>query len=429
MRALYSLILYLMTPLVVLRLLWRGLRARGYWERWPERFGWPARPARPGAVWIHAVSVGEAQAAAPMIRALRERHPQLPILVTTTTPTGAARVVALFGDRVEHRYAPYDLPGVVRRYLGRVEPRLLVVMETELWPNLFHHCHQRGVPVVVANARLSVRSARGYARIGHFTRRVLADVSLIAAQGRADAARFHALGADEGRLRVTGTIKFDARVPPSLHEQAEVTRRELGVDRPVWIAASTHEGEEAAVLEAFERVLETVPDALLVLVPRHPERFARVEQLARQRFVTVTRSSGEPCAAETRVYLGDTMGELPMLFAAADLAFVGGSLVEVGGHNVLEPAAVGVPVLFGPHMHNFAQVSQQLLEAGGARRVADREALAEWVVLWLQDANARHAAGERGAHMVAANRGALEALLGLLDGVLAGEGERPVAGG
>ena len=418
MRALYSLILYLMTPLVLARLLWRGVRARGYWARWPERFGWLASQPETGGIWVHAVSVGETQAAAPMIRALRERHPELPLLVTTTTPTGAERVVGLFGGEVAHRYAPYDLPDVVARYLDRVRPRLLVVMETELWPNLFHHCRVRGIPVVVANARLSERSARGYARIGHFTRTVLRDISLIAAQGRADAARFNALGAPEARLRVTGTIKFDARVPPSLREQAEVVRRELGVDRPVWIAASTHEGEEGAVLDAFERALESVPDLLLVLVPRHPERFQRVEQLARQRFATVSRSSGDPCGPETRVYLGDTMGELLMLFAAADLAFVGGSLVEVGGHNVLEPASVGVPVLFGPHMHNFAQVSQQLLEAGGARRVSGAEELAEWVVVWLRDANARHAAGERASRMVEANRGALESLLELLEGYL-----------
>ena len=422
MRALYSLILYLMTPLVVFRLMWRGLRARGYWERWPERFGWPPVLETEGVIWVHAVSVGEAQAAAPMIRALRERHPEVPILVTTTTPTGAERVRGLFGDQVIHRYAPYDLPDVVTRYLDRVRPRLLVVMETELWPNLFHHCRERGVPVVVANARLSERSARGYARIGHFARQALADITLIAAQGRADAARFSALGAADARLRVTGTIKFDARVPPSLHEQAAVTRRELGVDRPVWVAASTHEGEEAAVFDAFERVLETIPDALLVVVPRHPERFPRVEQLARQRFTTVTRSSGEPCTGETQLYLGDTMGELLRLFAASDLAFVGGSFVEVGGHNVLEPAAVGVPTLFGPHMHNFAQVSQLLLEAGGARRVEDTDQLAEWVVLWLEDANARHAAGERALKMVEANRGALESLLGLLEEYLGARG-------
>ena len=418
MRALYSLVLYLMTPLVFARLLWRGLRAREYWRRWPERFGWPEPPEERGGVWIHAVSVGETQAAAPMVRALRERHPGLPLLLTSTTPTGAERARGLFGDEVARRYAPYDLPDVVKRYLDRMEPRLLVVMETELWPNLFHQCRERGIPVVVANARLSERSARGYARIGHFTRTVLEEITLIAAQGRADAARFHALGAPEERLRVTGTIKFDAHVPPSLREQAEVARRELGVDRPVWIAASTHEGEETVVFDAFERALEAVPDLLLVVVPRHPERFARVEQLARQRFETVTRSSGEPCGPETRVYLGDTMGELLMLFAAADLAFVGGSFVEIGGHNVLEPAAVGVPSLFGPHMHNFAQVSQQLLEAGGARRVNDAEELAEWVTVWLRDANARHAAGERAKHMVEANRGALESLLDLLEGYL-----------
>lgn len=414
---LYTLLLYLLAPLVLLRLLWRGFRAPGYWSRLGERFGAPASDPPPGGLWIHAVSVGEVQAAALLIERLRLVSPGTPLLVTTATPTGSEQVRRLFGESVWHVYAPYDLPFAVRRFLDAARPRVVVVMETELWPNLTRICHDRGIPLVVANARLSARSAAGYRRLGPLTRTMLGEVAWIAAQAPADAGRFVALGADPARVKVTGSVKFDVRLPASLLEAGEALRREWGVERPVWIAASTHEGEDALVLEAARAVHAQVPRALLVLVPRHPERFERVAALCeRLGLVTARRSLGEPVEPDVEIYLGDTMGELNLLYAASDVAFVGGSLVAVGGHNMLEPAARGIPVVFGPHVFNFERISLLLLEAGAARQVRDAAALAAVVSGWLRDANERHAAGERARGVVADNRGAVDAQLQLILG-------------
>jgi 3-deoxy-D-manno-octulosonic-acid transferase len=418
MRALYSLLLYLLTPLVLLRLAWRGLRAPAYWRRWPERFAWLPVFAAVPRIWIHAVSVGETQAALPLVQALQARYPGHRILITTTTPTGSQRVRALFGDRVEHVYLPYDLPGAVRRFLDAVQPDIALVMETELWPNLFRACARHGIPLLVMNARLSERSCRGYGRFAALTRATLADVTHLAAQGERDAQRFIGLGAPAERVSVCGSIKFDLYLPASLREEAEVLRRAFGVERPVWIAASTHEGEDEQVLEAFRRMraADAHPNALLVLVPRHPERFATVAELCRaEGHSLVQRSSGSPCTAVTDVYLGDTMGELPMLMAATDLVFMGGSLVRTGGHNMLEAAALGLPVVFGPHVFNFEEIAERLLEAGAARQVRDAGELAAVVADWLADANARHRTGERGRVFVEQNRGARERMLALIE--------------
>ena len=421
MRLLYSLLLYLLTPLVLLRLAWRGIRAPAYWRRWSERFAWlPAQEAVP-RIWIHAVSVGETQAALPLVQALRERHPDYRLLITTTTPTGSARVRALFGDGVEHVYLPYDLPGAARRFLATFQPALALIMETELWPNLFHACRRRDIPLLVLNARLSERSWRGYRRVAALARATLVDITWLAAQGEADARRFVSLGADPTRVRVCGSIKFDLHLPASLREEAEVLRRAFGVERPVWIAASTHEGEDEQVLEAFRRLraADAHPHALLMLVPRHPERFPAVANLCRAAGHTlVTRSSGDPCGPDTDIYLGDTMGELPMLMAAADVVFMGGSLVPTGGHNMLEAAALGLPVVFGPHVFNFDEISARLVAAGAARQVRDAAELAAVITQWLADANARHETGVRGRAFVEENRGARERLLALIEPLL-----------
>ena len=419
MRYLYSALLYLLTPFVLLRLCWRGLRAPAYWQRWGERFGYYSRFDLHDSLWIHAVSVGEVVAAAPLVRALRAARPKATLLITTMTPTGSAQVRRLFGAEVRHVYVPYDLPGAVRRFLEQARPRLALIMETELWPNLFHACATRGVPLIVANARLSARSAVGYHRVGALARATLRDVSVIAAQSETDAERFIALGAPRETLHVTGSIKFDMHLPASLREQAQVLRRELGVQRPVWIAASTHEGEEEQVLEAFAQVRVQVANALLLLVPRHPERFARVAALCEKRGLSlVSRSSHLPCQSDTAVFLGDSMGELPLFYAAADLAFIGGSLVPTGGHNPLEAAALGVPLLFGPQMFNFAAISQLLLRENAALQVGDAQALGDGVVLLLRDTERRHALGENGRRVVAANRGALERLMKIVTAYL-----------
>lgn len=415
MRPIYSLILYLLTPLVLLRLAWRGLRAPEYWKRWPERFGFFSAPQLNETIWIHAVSVGEFQAALPLIKALQARYPDVKMVVTTTTPTGSVRVQAALGDTVFHVYAPYDLPGAVRRFLRRIRPRVAIIMETELWPNLFHGCHARDIPLILANARLSERSAAGYRRIAGLTRQTLCNITAVAAQTQDDARRLISLGADAARVHVTGNIKFDINIPASLHEQAVALRQEWGAERPVWIAASTHEGEDEQVLEAFAAVRQALPDALLVLVPRHPERFPRVAALCRkQGYEVVLRSEQRQCSATTAVFVGDSMGELMLFYAASDVAFIGGSLVATGGHNMLEPAALGIPVITGPHTFNFAEISRMLLNAGAARQVDGATQLAEVVTAYLKDNDLRHAAGEKGRHLVEQNRGALMKLVDIV---------------
>lgn len=417
MRPIYTGLLYLMLPLALLRLYWRGRRDIGHRQRWRERLGF-VPTLSPDGLWVHAVSVGETRAALPLIRALLDRYPNLPLLVTTTTLTGSRQVREALGERVHHVYAPYDLPGAARRFLRRVRPRLAVIMETELWPNLLRQCATTGIPVLLANARLSERSARGYGRIRGLTAAMLRDVTLIAAQADADAARFRALGASW--VEVAGNLKYDLALPAELPEQGRRLRRDvLGEQRPVWIAASTHAGEDEPILDAFARLRARWPALLLLLVPRHPERFDSVAALCRQRGFSVTRrGGGNACTPDTAVFLGDSMGELLLFYAAADLTFVGGSLVATGGHNVLEPALLGLPVLFGPHMFNFTEAGERLLKAEAAWRVADAGGLAAAVDRLLADPELRQVAGQRGRAVVERHRGALAALLNFVERLL-----------
>ncbi len=413
-RTLYTLLFHLGLPLVALRLAWRAWRAPAYARRVKERFAFDLPPLEPGGIWVHAVSVGESIAAAPMVRALLERHPDLPITITCMTPTGSERIQALFGERVQHCYLPYDLPWAAARFLDRVRPRLSVIMETELWPNHIHQCARRRIPVVLANARLSERSARGYARFHKLTAPMLAELSWIAVQTEAEAERFRKLGARPECVGVTGSIKFDLRIDPALPARAAGLREQWGASaRPVWIAASTHAGEDEIILAAHKSLLAQRPDALLILVPRHPERFGPVFELCRREgLATVRRSSAAPVTAADSVLLGDTMGELLFLYALADIAFVGGSLVPNGGHNLLEPAALGKPVLSGPHLFNFLEIAAQLRDAGALDEVADAGELAAQVGgLWAEPKRAA-AMHEAGLGVLRANQGALERLLG-----------------
>ncbi len=420
MRHLYSALLYLATPLILARLAWSGRRNRGYWKRWPERFGFVADAPPPGGIWVHAVSVGEVIAALPLVERLMASHPELAVTVTTMTPTGSERVRAALGERVHHRYLPYDLPGAVGRFLDDVRPRLGLLMETELWPNLVAGCATRRVPLVLANARLSAGSADGYRKIGGLVRPLLGGLAAITAQAEADAQRFVALGADPARVKVTGSIKFDLAIDDATRAAGRALREALGAERPCWIAASTHDGEDEQVLAAHAGVRERFPGALLLLVPRHPERFVRVAALCEARgFGGARRSRGET-GDEVAVYLGDTMGELLALYAAADVAFVGGSLVPTGGHNPLEPVALGLPVVTGPHLHNFARIASLLEEAGALTRVADAGALASWVVELLASPERAAAAGAAGREVVERNRGALDRLLTEVETLLAG---------
>jgi 3-deoxy-D-manno-octulosonic-acid transferase len=414
MRWLYTLLIWLLLPFVLLRLLWRSIKAPAYRRRWNERFGLFEPPSGWGGVWIHAVSVGEVQAVLPLIRRLRKAHPELPLTVTTTTPTGSARVTEQLGNQVFHVYLPYDLPLALTGFLRRVRPQVLLMVETEIWPNLLWACRRHGVYTLLANARLSARSAKGYARFGRFSRETFQRIDCVAAQAEADAQRFRELGVPEERVVVTGSIKFDMQIPASLEEQVEVLRREWG-GRPVWVAGSTHEGEDERVLFAHRKVLSQFPNALLILVPRHPERFDRVAGLCKREQLRYSRRSRPGDYSEqTQVYLGDTMGELPLLLGLADVAFLGGSLVKVGGHNMLEASAQGVPVCFGPHVFNFAAISQLLVDEGAARQVESEAELGDCVIRWFGDASLRAEVGENGRRVVMQNRGALDRLLNLL---------------
>lgn len=414
-RTLYTALFYLGLPLVAIRLWLRARKAPAYAKRIGERFTLGMPTLQPGGIWVHAVSVGESIAAAPMIRALLERYPALPITVTCMTPTGSERIRALFANeaRIQHCYLPYDLPCAAARFLDRVQPKLAVIMETELWPNHIHQCAKRGIPVALANGRLSQRSAKGYGRFSKLTAPMLAEMSLLAVQTEAEAQRFRDLGARPESVEVTGSIKFDLTIDPQLLQRATELRNQWQAqDRPVWIAASTHEGEDEVVLDAHRRLLANHPDALLILVPRHPERFNSVFELCqREGFATVRRSTGANVDAQTSVLLGDTMGELLFLYALADSAFVGGSLVPNGGHNLLEPAALAKPVLSGPHLFNFLDIAAQLREAGALAEVDDAEGLAVEVQRLFELPRDAQRMAEAGLAVMRRNQGALQRLL------------------
>lgn len=421
-RTLYSIFFYLALPVILVRLFLRGRKAPAYRRRIGERFALGLPKLRQGGIWLHAVSVGESIAAAPVVRALQQQYPDLPITVTCMTPTGSERIRSMFGDSVQHCYLPYDLPCRARRFLGLLRPQLGIVMETELWPNHIDQCARMGIPVVLANARLSERSARGYARFPKLTVPMLAQLSGIAVQTPAEAERFLQLGARSEAVQVTGSIKFDLQVDPALVEQANGLREKWqATQRPVWIAGSTHEGEDVQILQAHRQLLQQFPDALLILVPRHPERFDSVYQLCvDQGMPTVRRSTGELVTDKHAVLLGDTMGELLLLYALADVALVGGSLVEHGGHNVLEPAALGKPVLSGPHVFNFLDIVGQMREAGALQEVTDAASLAAAVQRLWTDPQAYAEIQSAGRQVLKANQGALQRLLDMLASRLQG---------
>lgn len=416
MRRLYTLLLYVALPLISLVVLARGLREREYWRGWSARFGFGApRPGR--GIWVHAVSVGEVQAAAVLIAALHERAPALDVVLSCATPTGRARARALLPG-VDVRYAPYDLPGSVRRCLQRLRPRLLILIETELWPNLLREAQRAGTPTLIASARISARSAGIYRRLPGLLRAALAANVWVAAQSRADALRFLALGVPPQRVSVAGNIKFDRAVPAELMRRGAELRARYAAGRPVWVAGSTHAGEERIVLEAHRQLRAREPHALLILAPRHPQRFDAAAAAAAAHGLHAVRRTGEPPAGDYAVLLLDTLGELAEFYAAADIAFVGGSLVRVGGHNLLEPAAIGLPVLSGPQQYNSPDVARSLVEQGALTIVHDAAELAAALQKLLADAPARARQGAAGRSVIEANRGARERLVQLIDTLL-----------
>lgn len=418
LRGLYSAALYLLAPITVYHLIWRGLRQPAYFQRWPERYAVYRDDHPAPTLWVHAVSVGEVNAAVPLVNVLRRSRPDLRLLVTTITPTGSERVRALWGDSVEHVYLPYDLPGAVGRFLDHYRPCAALIMETELWPSLMFGCRERSIPVYILNARLSERSLRGYRVLAPLVARALRTVHTVAAQSQADGQRFIRLGARAAQIAVTGNLKFDVTVPEGLPAFAGECRQHCGGNR-VWIAASTHEDEEVAVLAMHRRLRARFPGLLLLWAPRHPERFRAVTEQARaQGWRVSTRSQARWPQPDDAVFVIDTLGELMSFYACADVAFVGGSLQPIGGHNLLEPAATGTAIVTGPHLHNFVEIAERLDAAGALRIGADADAVEAALSELLGDPAQRERMAANGRELVETGRGALARTLDLLQPAL-----------
>lgn len=412
MRILYSFLLILLMPFVLIYFGLRGLKDKAYLGRWGERFGFIQPAAAAGGIVLHAASVGEFNAAGPLVRALLKTYPNLPLTVTTLTPTGSDRVKRELGDTVFHVYIPLDLPGVVARFLGRLRPRLLIIMETEIWPNLYLAAHRRKIPIVIANARLTETSVRQYLRFPGLIRDALQPVAWIGAQSEQDATCLARCGARPENTEMTGNLKFDLQIPSSLLEQGEAIRTRWGRSRPVLVAGSTHEADEYVIIPAFIELLENIPDTLLILVPRHPERFHRAAQTARSAGLSVNLlSEGESCTQQTQCFVIDAMGQLMSYYACADVAFVGGTMGEQGGHNALEPAALGKPVIVGPNTVNAKEIVEELIESGAALRVENQQEFLKEATRILGDGLLRDQMGQAGLALIEKNRGALELTL------------------
>ena len=413
LRGVYSLALYALLPVTIYHLVWRGFRHPAYLSRWNERYARYGRthtvPAQGEVLWVHAVSVGEVAAATGLVNALLKDHPGRRLVVTSITPTGSERIQSLWGDRVEHIYLPYDLPGAVGRFLDRFRPSQALIMETELWPNLLFGCRDRAIPVSIINARLSARSLRGYQMLAPLVSRALRTVTHVCAQSAADAKRFVLLGARAEAVQTTGNLKYDVSMANagSIATFQEAFGRHAG-PRMAWIAASTHPEEELPVTLAHRRLRRRWPDLLLLWAPRHPERFRPViERLRSAGFRTGTRGEERWPSVEDAAFVIDTLGELQAFFNVADVAFVGGSLQDIGGHNLLEPAAAGVPIITGTHLHNFAEIASQLRQVDAMRVVESGDALADALDALLAEPQARERMGKAGRELVESGRGAL----------------------
>jgi 3-deoxy-D-manno-octulosonic-acid transferase len=416
MRFAYAVLTYLLLPVYACYWFFRGLSNRSYWDRFGQRFGSGYPRLVGGCIWVHAVSVGEVQASVPLINELTDRFPDRHLLITTVTPTGAARVRLLFGDSVEHCFIPFETPNAVTNFFDAIEPEIALIMETEIWPNLYHECGRRGIPLVLVSARISPKSAKSYRKFLPLFKETLSHGIVIAAQSQTDADRFRSLGAAEERTWVTGNIKFDIELPGDLIEKGAALRRDNFEDRPVWIAASTHDREEQLALHAHRLVQKRFPDALLVLIPRHPERFPAVRSLLhKEGFSFVSRTDGLPCTSDSEVYFVDTMGEVRLFYSAANVAFVGGTLVPVGGHNLLEPAALGRPVITGPHLFNTQDIANMFEKRGASIVVNNAGQLGTAVADLFADPETSRDVGARGLEIVRQNRGSLERLLTLLE--------------
>ncbi|ELB2759608.1 lipid IV(A) 3-deoxy-D-manno-octulosonic acid transferase [Vibrio alginolyticus] len=410
-RIVYTLLLALASPLLLFGLYKSKPNKPKFGSRWKEHFGiTPKLKSNDKPIWIHAVSVGESIAATPLIKALKEQNPEQSILVTTTTSTGAEQIAKL-GDLIEHRYMPIDFGFAIKGFLKAVQPKQMLIIETELWPNTLHNVHKAGIPITVVNARLSEKSCQNYAKIQRLFNQIHPCLTQVLCQTDSDAERFERLGVEKKKLSVTGSIKFDIQISEQVKQQGQQLRAQLGKDRPIWIAASTHKGEDEQVLDAHRQVLKSHPNALLILVPRHPERFDDVFTLCQQQgFKTVRRTSTHAVETNTQVYLGDTMGEMLTLIGAADICFMGGSLIgdKVGGHNVLEPAALGVPIINGPSFFNFKEIVHEMKQNNLIKIVKNEDELARAIVALIKDVAAHERITSELAHFMLANSGSLQ---------------------
>jgi|TARA_B100001971_G_C18248518_1_gene576272 3-deoxy-D-manno-octulosonic-acid transferase len=419
-RFFYSLLFYLIFPVVLLRLVWRAIREPAYAGRWLERFGVCKPVDEDNLIWVHAVSAGETIAAVPLIRKLQDKYPGLAFVVTTMTPTGSERVSALLGGSVHHTYAPYDLPDMVNRFLHRTSPQMLILIDTELWPNIIFQCHRRSIPVLLVNGRLSPQSAEGYARVAGLTKGMLDRMAHVAMQSESQARRFESLGLSPERLSVPGSIKFDLNLPEDLGERQTELREKIGPNRLVLIAASTHEGEEEILLDAFEKISPSLPHMLLIIVPRHPDRFDSVTKLCLNRRLNVIRhSQGGVCSQETNILVVDSMGELLYFYSISAIAFVGGSLVPVGGHNMMEAAAFGLPIIMGPHRFHVHDIAESFIAEGALEEVNGSGDLVDVLGRLGDDDGVRKKMGRSALKVMKKNAGGLDRTVALIENHLA----------
>jgi 3-deoxy-D-manno-octulosonic-acid transferase len=381
MRYIYNSLFFLAIPVILLRLLWRSRKAPAYRHRWQERLGYYQNPPQTCDIWFHAVSVGEAEAVFPLITLLQQRLPNINLLITTTTPTGSARVKAVLKNSVSHVYLPYDVPIIVKRFLKHFKPKIAVIVETEIWLNLFKQCHQTNIALYLINARLSEKSTRGYQKIPSLIKPALNNTTAILTQSQLDTERFISIGTDINKVLTLGNIKFDISISDALLAQAKIIKESQFKRRFVWLLASTHDNEEAQLLSLYSSLKKQIPHLLLIIAPRHPERFNEVIKLAQQQnYQLITKSSNQLCQSNTDIYLLDSMGELKLFYATADISFVGGSLVDIGGHNILEPAAIGTPILFGSYMRNFKAITEAILTKQAAVQCLDLMAIEQAVL-------------------------------------------------
>ena len=418
-RKVYTVLIYFLTPLVMLRMFWRACKTPKYGRRWHERLGFvPKINTDKKVIWIHSVSVGETLAAVPLIRKIQKRYPETLLVVTTTTLTGSERVRSIFPSSIYHVYAPYDLPSAVNRFIKRTHPSLVIIMETELWPNIIHYCNEIKIPIIVANARMSEKSLKGYQKFSRFTEKMLHKVDHIVAQHNDDGENFLKLGLPQSQLTIAGNIKFDAMLDSELILKAsELKAAWSGKNkRQIFLAASTHRGEDEIVLDAYKQISKSYPGLLLAIVPRHPERFIEVAKLCEEHsLVTVKRSDGLKPAKNDQVLLGDSMGELMLFYGACDVAFVGGSLIPAGGHSLIEPAIWGAPLISGPSLFNFTEVSRLLKNANGMSVCQDSASMAEVVCEILKDTVEAKRMGDAAKLVVDSNRGALDKLMKIIE--------------